>query len=186
MLVFRRNDPRRFWTEEVVPGALRRRRLRRVRRALAAPVAAVGRGLAYPWRSLRRAGLRGVEEVFGGLARLGLILSVLGAAGFLAFGLVAMERWPRWVAQPAILASLGLVGVPLLAVAFPVWWVAKELADGRDRGMAWRTLVPRVLGRGLLLLLSGLCVVVFLVLKEMARPLLWLIGMLDRTARDDA
>ena len=182
MRVFRRNDPRRFWREEVIPGALRRRRLRRVRRALAAPVLAVGRGLAYPWRGLRRAGLRGVEEVLGWLARLGLILSVLGAAGFLAFGMVVFERWPRWLLQPAIWASVGLVGLPLLVVALPAWWVVKELATGCERGVAWRALVPRVLGRGLLSLLGGLCVVLLFLLERVLRPLVWVATVLCRHA----
>ncbi|WP_324715594.1 hypothetical protein U7230_09445 [Carboxydochorda subterranea] len=143
----RRAEPRRFWVEEVVPGALARRRWRRWRMRTSAVFGAVQAASGWAAHVAAVAGLAGLLALLvrplGGrgifpprtvLQDVGLVLTALGVASFvLLFGLYALTgRLKRWLdsSEPlsagvrrlarALLKGL-LVELPLAVVAAVLW-----------------------------------------------------------------
>lgn len=111
----RKADPRRFWVEEVIPGALARqrwaRRWGRARRVVEAMqgatemgvhVAAAGGLVGIVALLLRPLGGRALFPAERVLADVGLVLTAFGVAGFLVFvGLYMLAGGlRRWLARP--------------------------------------------------------------------------------------
>ena len=143
----RRGDARRFWVDEVVPGALARRRHRLWRRRVRAAVGGVQAASGWAAHVTAAAGLVGILALLvrplGGrgifpprtvLEDVGLVLTALGVASFvLLFGLYALTgRLKRWLdsSEPlrAAVRRLGrallkglLIELPLAVVAAVLW-----------------------------------------------------------------